>query len=342
MQPAPFLPPRWLRGPHAQSILPSLPLRRMRIARRTAEWRSRSRELLLDCGDGVTLQAFHNDALQASRAPAPLAVLLHGWEGSAESQYILSLADALLRHGVDVVRLNLRDHGDTHHLNQELFHSCRLPEVVGAVQRLQSMFAAQPLLLAGFSLGGNFMLRIAAEAPRAALRIEHVLAVSPLLDPDRTLDALENGMALYHTYFVRKWTRSLLRKQRAWPGVYRFEALLRSRNLRRMTEELVLAHTEYPDLQTYLAGYAITGERLADLQVRSTILTSTDDPMIPAADLARLARSPALRIVTTPHGGHCGFLRDLGPATWVDEFALRELAAVGLLSLPAAATPAAR
>ena len=73
-------------------------------------------------------------------------------------------------HGFEVVRLNLRDHGATHHLNRELFHSCRLPEVVGAVRALALRFPGMPLVLAGFSLGGNFMLRVAAhrEARRPA------------------------------------------------------------------------------------------------------------------------------------------------------------------------------
>lgn len=327
-----FTPPRWLKSAHAQSILPSLPLRRSRVERHTAAWRRASRELLLDCGDGVTLQAFHSTPLRRAPDLAPVAaILLHGWEGSAESQYILSLAHALLERGVDVIRLNLRDHGNTHHLNRELFHSCRLPEVVGAVARLRQMFAGHRLVLAGFSLGGNFMLRVAAGAPRAGIELDRVLAISPLLDPATTLDALESGFALYHAYFVQKWTRSLLLKQRAWPDDYRFEPLLRSRNLRRMTEELVLAHTEFADLESYLAGYAITGARLADLRVPAVILTAADDPMIPARDLARLARPEALRVVTTRHGGHCGFLEHLGPTTWVDRFVLGDLERTGLL-----------
>ena len=67
-------------------------------------------------------------------------MLLHGWEGSADSTYLLSLAQSLFAAGFEVVRLNLRDHGATHHLNRELFHSCRLPEVVGAVRALARKF----------------------------------------------------------------------------------------------------------------------------------------------------------------------------------------------------------
>lgn len=341
-----FRPPWWLRSTHSQSILPSLAVRRLLIERRTRSWRPASRELLLDCGDGVTLQAFHSTSGSAAEQTAlphgepALALLLHGWEGSADSQYILSLADALLAHGCDVIRLNLRDHGDTHHLNRELFHSCRLPEVVGAVRRLQEMFPARRRVLIGYSLGGNFLLRVAAEAPRSGLDIDRVIAVSALLDPATTLDAIENGLWIYHSYFIMKWTRSLRRKQAAWPDTYRFEKLLRSRNLRQMTEDLVLQHTDYQDLHSYLRGYAITGDRLAGLTVPCTIVTSLDDPMITPADLARLAPTPALRVVTTAAGGHCGFVEDLGSLSWIDCFILRELRQAGLVPQPAAAAPA--
>ncbi|MFO1426634.1 MAG: alpha/beta fold hydrolase [Steroidobacteraceae bacterium] len=277
----------------------------------------------------MTPQGFHSSPLRAGREPRnALVVLLHGWEGSAESLYVLSLGQSLLAAGYEVVRLNLRDHGDTHHLNRELFHSCRLPEVVGALGALQRRFAGLPAALAGFSLGGNFMLRAAAEAPRAGLEVAQVIAVSPVLDPASTLDALEDGLPLYSRYFILKWTRSLRRKQLAWPGEYDFGPLLRGRSLRRMTEELVLRHAGYPDLHTYLAGYAITGERLAALTMPATLVTALDDPIIPSQDLARLAAVPQLRVVVTRHGGHCGFVEQLGARSWIDGFVLRELQAV--------------
>lgn len=341
-----FRPAWWLRGAHRQSVLPSLPTRRPYILRRARPMLAAAREWILDCGDGVRLQAFHSAAAPAAGAaglPAlppggPSAVvLLHGWEGSADSLYILSLAQSLFERGYDVLRLNLRDHGDTHHLNLELFHSCRLPEVVGAVRAIQQRLPGHALALTGFSLGGNFMLRVAADAEREGLRIARVVAVSPLLDPATTLDAMEDGFTLYHDYFVRKWTRSLLRKQAAWPGHYDFGPLLRSRDLRRMTEDLVLRFAGFDDLRSYLAGYAITGSRLARLAVPSTVLAALDDPIIPAADLARLAPSPALRVVTTEHGGHCGFLEQLHAPPWVDPFVLAEFAASPVAASPVAA-----
>ncbi len=296
------------------------------MERRAIPVRAASDELLIDCGDGVTLQSFHASPAKRGREPGKrLAVLLHGWEGSSDSTYVLSLAQTLFAGGFEVVRLNLRDHGATHHLNRELFHSCRLPEVVGAVRALAQQFAGLPMVLAGFSLGGNFMLRVAAHREARDLHIERVIAVSPVLDPDATLTTLEHGPRLYHSYFVRKWSSSLAKKQQAWPAHYDFEELLRVRSLREMTRQLVLKHTEYPTLADYLAGYAITGDRLTTLAAPATVLTSLDDPIIDASDLARLARAPDLSIVTTTHGGHCGFLENLGDTNWIDAQAVKLL-----------------
>ena len=147
-----FHPPGWLRGAHVQSVLSSSPLRRNRGARALAQLQPQTQELLLDGGDGVRLQGFHSRLPQ--REPRGLALLLHGWEGSAESGYMLHAAARLLAAGFDVFRLNFRDHGDTHHLNEDLFHSCRIDEVVNAVRDLGDRFALSgpghmPVLAAG-------------------------------------------------------------------------------------------------------------------------------------------------------------------------------------------------
>jgi uncharacterized protein len=189
------LPAAALAAQRPPAIHPAqLPPRRLRVERRTAGWRRRSRELLLDCGDGVTLQAFHTTAGDAPGAT--LAVLLHGWEGSAESQYILSLAHALLDRGVDVARLNLRDHGDTHHLNRELFHSCRLPEVVGAVRRAAGdvRVSTDWCWPASPSAATSCCAPRRRHPPRACDIARAVLAISPLLDPAHDARCARRGV----------------------------------------------------------------------------------------------------------------------------------------------------
>jgi uncharacterized protein len=302
-----FRPPWWLRGGHRQSILAGLPVRRGAIERRTFSLCASAHEWLLDSGER-------------------LAILMHGWEGSADSLYILSASQALFDAGFEVVRLNFRDHGATHHLNEDMFHSCRLPEVQGAVRAVQSAMPDKQLHLIGFSLGGNFALRIAATAAKANIKVAHTLAVSPLLDPKRTLLRLDRRASIYHKYFVLKWGRSLLKKQAAWPDRYHFGSVMRSRNLLRMTDELVRQHTEYPSMDSYLAGYALTGDRLATLTTPATILAALDDPIIEADDLNKLAFPGSLRVRLTTTGGHCGYLTDWTGPSWVDRIMLEEFA----------------
>jgi uncharacterized protein len=323
-----FQPPLWMRNPHVQSFLVSLPVRRRSVERMAAPLLSSSEEHLLDCGDGVRLQCFISRPARAGRPEAgKVAVTLHGWEGSSDSLYILSLAQKLFDLGFDVVRLNLRDHGATHHLNRDLFHSCLLPEVVGAIQRIQLMMPGRPLHLAGFSLGGNFMLRVAAQAREADLNIASVVAVSPVLDPEETLHAIEHGFVFYHRYFMRKWARSLVKKQAAWPSVYNFGELVHLASLRRMTLEMVRKFTHFASLEEYLHGYSITGERLAKLEVPASLITAMDDPIIPARGLERLAKSPALRVTLTRHGGHCGFFDQLAGPSWLERKIISDLTA---------------
>jgi predicted alpha/beta-fold hydrolase len=317
-----FCPPPWLRNRHLQSMLASTAARRSPIARRARPLVAAQREMLLDCGGGVRLQCFQSSPGRTRGTPV---VLLHGWEGSAESLYVLSLGQQLFERGFEVLRLNLRDHGDTHHLNRGLFHSCLLPEVVGAMRALQAALGEQPLRLVGFSLGGNFMLRVGAQARTAGLDIARIIAVSPVLDPSDTLRALEGGFGGYPLYFVRKWWRSLLKKQAAWPAHYDFAELRHLRDLRRMTAELIRRFTDFGSLEEYLDGYSITGGQLAGLEAPTTLITSLDDPIIPAGGLERLARPPALRMVVTRFGGHCGFLDRLTGPTWVERRILAEL-----------------
>ena len=319
-----FRPPALLTGGHVQSVLASLPWRQGLIERHSGHFLDGTVAEVLDCGAGVRLLAAHT--APAGPPARRLAVLIHGWEGSAGSFYMTSVAARLARDGLRVVRLNLRDHGASHHLNPELFHSCRLEEVVQAVRVLQERFVGERLYLGGFSLGGNFALRVAARAGDAGLRIAQVAAVCPVLDPRATLAALDGGLPYYRLYFLRKWRRSLERKRQAFPDRYDFGDLGRFRDLRSMTDFFVRHYTEFPDLETYLRGYAVTGDRLATLNVPAEVLLAEDDPVIPVADARRLAPAPALHVRYSRHGGHCGFITSYRLTSWLDEYVARVFA----------------
>lgn len=303
-----YAPPTWLRGPHIQSVLSSSPMRRRRGARALRRLGTRTEELVLDAGDGVRLQGFHSTL---PREPRGLVLLLHGWEGSAESGYMLHTAASLLDAGFDVFRLNFRDHGDTHHLNEDLFHSCRLSEVLNAARAVAQLIPVRPFMAAGYSLGGNFALRIALHAALADIPLTHAAAVCPVLDPDAGLMALERGLPLYHWYFMRKWRDSLKRKRALFPNRHDFDDSVLRWRMRDLTAWMVERYTDMGLLEKYLDGYALSGQRLAGLQVPVSILTAEDDPVIPVEDFRRLQLPAHSRLEIAPYGGHCGFLEGI-------------------------------
>lgn len=311
-----YRPPRLLRNPHLQSVLASAGPRHWLVRHRAKQLLRASRTELLTCSDGVRLQG--EVALQRPGNDG-LVTLIHGWEGSADSLYVLSLSSRLFAAGYSVFRLNLRDHGSTHHLNPELFNSTRIREVVDAVQQIQERWPHRHHSLAGFSLGGNFALRVAARAPAAAIRLQQVVAVCPVVDPVHTMELLENGWWVYHQHFRRKWARSLRRKLHYYPELGYGGELLALKTLRAMNGYFVPRFTEFPDTHTYLRGYALCGDVLAKLAVPAHIITSRDDPMIPVADFDQLARSPMLTLELTRFGGHCGFIENLRLDSWIDK-----------------------
>ena len=317
-----FRPPFLLRGAHVQSVLASSGIRRAAVLRNASAMLAASSDEVVDCGGGVQLLLHH--APSPIPGTARMALLIHGWEGSGQSTYMLAAANRLWQSGYRVLRLNLRDHGDSHHLNRELFHSCRLDDAIGALRWAQDKFPGERTMLGGYSLGGNFALRIAALAGSAGLRIDRVAAVCPVLDPAETMHALDGGWIGYRLYFMRKWRRSLERKREVFPELYKFGDLGRFRTLESMTDFFVREYTEYPDLMTYLRGYALTGDRLSSLEVPASMLMAADDPVIPVGDLARIAKPASLHIETARFGGHCGFLGSYSLESQLDDYLVKK------------------
>ncbi|MBD8881712.1 MULTISPECIES: YheT family hydrolase [Rhodanobacter] len=313
--------PTWpLTSGHVQTMLSSSGIRRLLLPRAARTVQEGAEAVMVDGGNGVRLTGAFT--AQRSRPQARgLAVLFHGWEGSVDSTYVLQTGSRLLADGWDIFRLNFRDHGDSHALNEALFHSCRLDEVVLALADIAARWPARPMALAGFSLGGNFALRAALQTSRLGIPLSYVLAVCPIIDPSEGLFSLEEAAPwFYQAYFVRKWRKSLLAKQSAFPQHNYFELTELKQNLRGLTESLVLRHTDFQSLQGYLDGYSVAGDALQAMQIPATILTARDDPVIPVGAFEQLRLPPNVELDISDHGGHCGFIRGRDMTSFTDDY----------------------
>lgn len=313
--PAPnaFEPPLYLRSAHLQTICNSQGPRRWRA--RLLQRNLSTEVLTLEAVDGTRLLADFDRAAQSKGA---LAILIHGWEGCSRSAYIVTTAARLLAAGYDVLRVNLRDHGDSHHLNRELFNSTRSPEVASALERWVATRDYDGIFIAGFSLGASFALRIAADRGRE-IGLAAAIGICPPVDPANAMRALNEGFFAYERYFFRRWRDSLRRKLECFPDYDYADALAAARSLDDLNAYFIPRYTEYATVDEYFAAYALVGDRLAGLEVPTWLIAARDDPILPVADLDRIGAIDRLAIETHRHGGHCGFLENLAARSWIEE-----------------------
>ena len=314
-----FKPALGLSNNHLQSMLSSSGPRTFLEKRRATQLLRLAKQHIITTPQGVTLEGFLTRNNSATPSTKGLAIILHGWEGCADSLYVLSSGQKLLDVGYDVFRLNFRDHGDTHHLNPELFNSARLEEVVEAVKYLCVAFGGQHNLLCGYSLGGNFCLRVANIAKTANINLHQAIAICPVLHPPTTMAELSSGFPLYEQYFVAKWKRSLIKKLRHHPQLGYGRALKKLKTLDDMNLFFVDGFTDFTSRDDYFEAYSVIDNGLSQLAIPTTIITSEDDPMIPAKHLNSLHQSRWLSIELQAKGGHCAFIKNWKFESWVSD-----------------------
>lgn len=314
-----FQPPVLLRSAHVQTLLSSRFLRRRDGTR--CQLLGNPETVTIPCRDGVRLQALVNPAAGGTRAP--LVVLIHGWLGRADSPYLRRAALALHQAGFAVARLLLRDHGGTAHLNEEMFHAARILEVVDACNWLAERYGTEHSGLLGFSLGGNFVLRLAAH-PDTSRRFGAALAVCPVLDPEAAVANLDRGWIGYQRYFLGKWRKAFADKAAAFPGRYDFSEVQRLSRVDSVTDWFVSRFTDFRDSREYYSHYTLTRDLTRSLRMPVQILAAEDDPVIPADHFRVLAAGDGADLVRLlRHGGHCAFIQDLRLSSAVDAHAVR-------------------
>lgn len=320
-RPHPLLAPQLI-----QTVLATKRPVRGRFARHDHAMHRASVQQLLDCGiaDGDPVQLTGLYARQPDGRPARgLAVLIHGWEGSHDSAYLYSMASKVFDAGWNVFRLNLRDHADTHHLNPRPFHSARIEEVLHAIRHAQDIDRSdgtvRPLAVIGFSLGGNFALRVGLLGPAAGIVPRLSIGISPSVDPGATLRAIDSGPRVFKRYFLDKWRKTLAAKAEAWPGRHDFSRLAALDSFVEITRAFVAEHTGFPSLDAYLGHYTLTPPMLMGAPSPVAILTAQDDTVIPFADFAGLGQRGSVIAFDAPkRGGHCGFIENLRLESWAE------------------------
>lgn len=297
-----------------QTYLASSSLRK-KAARQLNDLSSR---IFLEAGQDVKLEGFLSYSFQ--QESKGLVILIHGWEGSADAPYIVGTGLKLLHDGYDIIRLNLRDHGETHHLNHGFFMGILLEETFQAVKSAISLYCRSgKAFLFGVSLGGNFGLRIARLCgERPVEELKGVAAINPPLDPEDATIRLDQNPYI-RSHFLKKWKSSLLKKQSVFPEAYVLEGALKARSCMELTELLIPPYSDCVNAEDYFSRYNLRDGFLDEAAVPVMVITAEDDPIIDVDHFRQARLNSNVELIIQGSGGHCGYIENLKFDAWYHE-----------------------
>ena len=238
-------------------------------------------------------------------------VALHGLNGSSDAHYMRGLAAKAFERGMNVVRLNQRNCGDTEHLATGLFHSGLTADAAHVVHELSSVDGLPSIAVAGYSLGGNLALKFAGEYGRhAPAALVAIAAVSPIIEISECTRALERpSNALYQWNFVRDLKRRMRRKDVLDPGAFDLSKLSAIKTVRQFDETYTAPYFGFRSAEDYY--YRASAMRVVDrIHVPALVITAEDDPFVPSQPFRdpTVTGNPHIDLRVLPHGGHCGFV----------------------------------
>jgi hypothetical protein len=318
----PFVPHRWLGNGHAMTIyawararqFPALPAPEARVIRV-----AKDTQVMAHC------------YWQPERSRRPTIMALHGLEGSSEAHYMRGIADKAWRRGWNAVLLNQRNCGGTERLTPGLYHSGLTDDPRAVIRALVADEGLRAFALIGYSLGGNVTLKLAGElADHPDLPVRAVAAVSPTIDLERCVRAIERRVNLaYEWNFVRHLKARMRRKAAFWPGAFDLSPLDRIWTIRAFDEIYTAPHHRFAGASDYY--HRASAIRVTDrIRIPALILTAMDDPFVPAAqfDDPAVADNRWIARRIEHDGGHCGFVGAAGgdDGYWAESRAMEFLA----------------
>jgi len=296
----PFVPRRWLRGGHVQTLASFLLPRRIELP--PAE----DRLVEVEPGIQVRCRCYWQHQRQALTV-----IVVHGLEGSADSQYMLGIARHGLDSGINVVLVNQRNCGGMDQCAPTLYNSSLSGDVAAVARHIVERDGIRSFALAGFSMGGNLILKLAGEWGRnGPAEFRAAVAVCPAMDLAASADALhEPANRIYEYYFLMQLFRRFRRKAKLFPESFDVSRLRGISSLREFDDRITAYYCGFAGAVDYYARAAATNV-VSEVAVPSLIIHAANDPFIRlrAETRKKILANSNITYIETEDGGHCAFL----------------------------------
>jgi uncharacterized protein len=302
----PFEPHPLLCNPHAQTISYAFwPRRFPRLSQGTY------REFEVEPGTRIRGECHWQPVPQQ----CPTVVLVHGLEGSSQSGSMRGIAERAFAAGWNAIRLNQRNCGGTESLTPTLYNSGLSGDYRAVLLELIERDALPEIFFAGYSMGGNLVLKMTGElGPEAPRQLRGVAAVCPCIDLALCADAIclpQNFV--YQGHFVRELKRRIRRKAKLFPGKFDLNRLAGVRTVRDFDQAITAAYCGFEGAADYYARSSAL-RVLGAIRVPTLILTAQDDPVVPFTSFSdpALVNNPNITLIAPSRGGHCAFIEKNG------------------------------
>lgn len=328
----PFIPRAHLRGGHLQTIFGNY------MRRRNLLPLGEPRRFLVAGTRGGKDQA---EVLcschwqpDCERRRATTLIIVHGLEGSMNSNYVIGTGSKAWARGMNVVRMNMRNCGDTEALTPTLYHSGLSGDVAAVTHALIAEEQLESIALVGFSMGGNLILKCAGEwGDRTPAQVKAVVGISPAMDLAVSAAALHSpANRIYEMRFMRSLLNRYRRKQALYPDLYGELTVRPFHSIWDFDERVTARYGGFAGADDYYAR-ASSSRSLDRIQIPTLVIHALNDPFIrvTAATKQKLAANPHITFIETQEGGHCAFIAEPTSAEddgrWAERIAVEFIAA---------------
>ncbi len=247
----------------------------------------------------------------ADRAKPLTLIVVHGLEGSSDSQYMQGVARNGLAAGMNVVLMNQRNCGGMNHVAPTLYNSSLSADVAAVVRNVVEDDGVSRFALIGFSMGGNLVLKLAGEwGSEGPAQFRGVAAVCPAMDLAASADALHQpANRIYEWYFLMQLFRRFRNKVKLFPEQFEASRLRGVSSLRLFDDRITAYYCGFTGADDYYAR-ASASKVVDRIAVPALIVHAANDPFIriQPETLRRIAANPNITYVETQDGGHCAFV----------------------------------
>jgi predicted alpha/beta-fold hydrolase len=301
-----FKPAWWLGNRHAQTIFPALPWSG------APKIRVRSEELELPDGDVTVV-----DWMEEGPGPdsgAPILIVLHGLEGSADSPYARMLLKSAAQHDWRAAVLHFRDCGDYRNRLPRRYHAGETNDIRYFLESLRAAGHEGPMLAAGYSLGGNVLLKYLGENG-VSTPLHGAAAVSVPLDLHDSAEALTSGFSrIYQRYLLKRMKNAMRRKFDQYTAAFDWHRAMAAKTFAEFDDAVTAPLHGFSGKDEYYNRCSSLAF-LADICLPTLIINAVDDPFMTPATIPEPEKlSDSVQIEVASHGGHVGFID--GGAPW--------------------------